>query len=173
MKLRSSSSTPPSPSQPVSENPFWLNVEANARRYGLFLLLAIVIAALCGLFSKGWLSHMQRTTADGVLSLEYERFGRLMSDTEMKIVVHADTGKEVTVVLGGDFMETFQITTLQPQPDRMQSQNNRLVLSWSRDALPADHAIWLGVQPLQWGKSQSTVAVDKGPSLPFWQFIYP
>lgn len=173
MKLRSSSSTPPSPSQPVSENPFWLNVEANARRYGLFLLLAIVIAALCGLFSKGWLSHMQRTTADGVLSLEYERFGRLMSDTEMKIVVHAGSSKEVTVVLGGDFMRTFQINTLQPQPDRMQALDNRLVLSWKRDALPADSTLWLGMEPLQWGTSYSTVAVDQGPTLPFWQFIYP
>ena len=91
----------------------------------------------------------------------------------MKIVVHAGSTKEVTVVLGGDFMRTFQINTLQPQPDRMQALDNRLVLSWKRDALPADSTLWLGMEPLQWGTSHSTVAVDQGPTLPFWQFIYP
>lgn len=173
MKSRASSSTPPSPSQPVAENAFWLNVEACARRYGFFLLLLIVIAALGGLFSKGWFSHMERTTADGGLTLEYERFGRLMSDTEMKIVVRAGSSKAVTVVLSGDFMDTFQIATLQPQPDRMQARDNQLLLSWQRDTLPADRTIWLGVQALQWGTSHSTVSVEQGPSLPFWQFIYP
>ena len=173
MKPRSSSSTPPSPPRPVSESTFWLNVEANTRRYGFFLLLIIVIAAVGGVFSKGWFSHMERTTADGALTLEYEKFGRLMSDTEMKIVVHAGSSKEVTVVLGGDFMDSFQINTLQPQPEHMHAQDNRLVMSWQRDALPADHTIWLGVVPQEWGTSNSWVAVDQGPTLPFWQLIYP
>ncbi|WP_318389998.1 hypothetical protein [Enterobacter sp.] len=162
-----------SSSSPVQESPFWLNVEARVRQMGLLIMLLIVVAATGGLFSKGYFSHHTRTAADGKVALEYERFGRLLSDAEIKIVARPAGDPVTTVVLGGDFMDDFDVQTLQPQPDKMYTLHNTLVLVYQHAGKPEGVTLWLSVNPLNAGTSHSWLSVNGGKPLPFWQFIYP
>lgn len=158
---------------PVREKHIWLSFEANVRRIGFFLLLFIVLAALSGLFSRGHFSHVERSNADNTLTLSYERFNRQQSDVDMEISTTAASGDTLTLTLGSDFMQTFKIDTLQPQPVKTWSQGDSLVLQYERSSLPSSGKVWLGLLPQQPGVSTSTVTVNNGPPLSFWQFTYP
>lgn len=158
---------------PVREKHVWLSFEANVRRIGFFLLLFIVLAALSGLFSRGHFSHVERSSADNTLTLSYERFNRQQSDVDMEISTTAASGNKLTITLGGDFMQAFKIDTLQPQPDKTWSQQDSLVLEYECGSLPSSGKVWLGLLPQQPGSSTSTVTVNNGPPLTFWQFTWP
>lgn len=158
---------------PVREKHLWLSFEANTRRIGFFVLLFVVLAALSGLFSRGHVSHVERSNADNTLMVSYERFNRQQSDVDMKIVATTASGETLTVTLGGDFMRTFKIDTLQPQPDKTWSQGDNLVLEYERSSLLSGGTLWLGLIPQQPGSSTSTVTLNNGPALSFWQFTYP
>ena len=158
---------------PVREKHVWLSFEANVRRIGFFLLLFIVLAALSGLFSRGHFSHVERSNANHTLTLSYERFNRQQSDVDMEISTTAASGNRLTITLGGDFMQAFKIDTLQPQPDKTWSQQDSLVLEYERGSLPSSGKVWLGLLPQQPGSSTSTVTVNNGLPLTFWQFTWP
>ena len=170
--MQKTSSPDPNP-PPVREKHHWLSFEANARRIGFIVLLFIVLAALGGLFSRGHFSHVERSNTDNTLTLRYERFNRQQSDVDMKIFAKAAEGKTLTVTLGGDFMRAFKIDTLQPQPDKTWSQGENLVLEYGRSNLLSGGTLWLGLLPQQPGSSISTITINNGPALSFWQFTYP
>ncbi|MGB7802304.1 hypothetical protein [Buttiauxella sp.] len=165
--------TPADKSSPVVEKPFWLNFEFQLRRVGFIVLLLIVVAALVGLFSRGYLSEATRTTDDRSLTLHYEKFNRLMSDMDMKIISVLPEGKRNRIVLGGDFMEGFRIDTLQPQPDKMYSLNGEVILEYPPSAAGEKQTLWLSLTPMKFGSINSTIAIDNGPQITFQQFIYP
>ncbi|MCP2005762.1 hypothetical protein [Buttiauxella ferragutiae] len=165
--------TPAKQSSPVAEKPFWLNFEFQLRRVGFVLLLLIVAAALAGLFSRGYLSEATRSNDDHSLTLDYEKFNRLMSDMDMKITSVTPPGKRNRIVLGGDFMEGFRIDTLQPQPDKMYSLNGEMILEYQPIAPGVKQTLWLSLTPMKFGAMKSTVAIDNGAEIPFQQFIYP
>jgi len=158
---------------PVREKHVWLSFEANVRRVGFFLLLFIVLAALSGLFSRGHFSHVERSNDDNTLTLSYERFNRQQSDVDMEISTTVADGGPLIITLGSDFMQRFKIDTLQPQPDKTWSQDGSLVLEYERSRLPSSGKVWLGLIPQQPGSSTSTVSVNNGALLSFWQFTWP
>lgn len=84
----------------------------------LICFFLIVISALAGLFSHGFLSDRTQETGDKQLQVHYERFGRLQSDMALAITVRAPKHEQLVITLGGDFMQQYEIRTLQPQPDQ-------------------------------------------------------
>lgn len=164
---------PADKSSPVVEKPFWLRFESQVRRCGFVLLLLIVVAALGGLFSKGYLSETHLKNADGTLSLHYEKFNRLMSDTDMKIVSVSSAGDRNRIIFGGDFMESFRIDSLQPQPDKMYSRNGEMIIEYDKPKTGARQTLWLSLTPMKAGLIKSTIAIDGGPDISFRQIIYP
>ncbi|AHJ75073.1 hypothetical protein [Kosakonia sacchari] len=158
---------------PVEDNPFWLHVEMQVQKWGAIVLIAIVIAGLCGLFSQGLLSKKTVTSADQRLSVEYDRFGRLQSDLDMQITANATTDNRITFTLGGDFMHDFEIRTLQPQPLNMYSRSGELVLEYARPATDKPLTVWLGLTPLGVGNSTQRIAVNNATPVTLTQFIWP
>ncbi len=165
--------TPADKSSPVVEKPFWLNFDFQVRRYGFVLLLLIVVAALCGIFSKGYLSNSHLSNTNGSLSLHYEKFNRLMSDADMKIVSVSSPGDHNRIIFGGDFMESFRVDSLQPQPDKMYSLNGEMIIEYDKPTAGAQQTLWLSLTPMKAGLIKSTIAVDGGPDITFRQIIYP
>lgn len=165
--------TPANKSSPVVEKPRWLNFEFLLRRIGFAFLLLIVVAALAGAFSRGYLSESTLANDDRSLTLHYEKFNRLMSDMDMKITSVTAAGKRNRIVLAGDFMEGYRIDTLQPQPDKMYSLNGRMILEYPQPAVGSEQTLWLSLTPMKIGAIKSTIAIDNGPEITFQQFIYP
>lgn len=71
----------------INENLQALRFEYNFRRYGVVFLAIIIIAALCGLFSSGFLSSAHHENSASSLTVDYDRFARLMSETEVNVQV--------------------------------------------------------------------------------------
>ncbi|MFP2515383.1 hypothetical protein [Buttiauxella agrestis] len=160
-------------SLPIVEKPFWLSFEFQLRRMGFALLLAIVIAAMVGLFSRGYISDARIVNDSGTLRIDYEKYSRLMSDVDMKITSSQIRENRNRIILGGDFMDSFRIDTLQPQPDKMYSLNGKMVLEYSVSAPGSEQTLWLSLTPMKFGATHSTVAIDNGPEITLHQFIYP
>ncbi|SUW62796.1 Uncharacterised protein [Buttiauxella agrestis] len=160
-------------SLPIVEKPFWLSFEFQLRRIGFALLLAIVIAAMVGLFSRGYISDARIANDSGTLRIDYEKYSRLMSDVDMKITSSQIRENRNRIILGGDFMDSFRIDTLQPQPDKMYSLNGMMVLEYSVSAPGSEQTLWLSLTPMKFGATHSTVAIDNGPEITLHQFIYP
>lgn len=55
----------------IKESEFFLNFECAARKYGLGILLGIILAALLGIFSGGYFSTAEKTNAPGNLTVTY------------------------------------------------------------------------------------------------------
>jgi len=158
---------------PIIEKPFWLRFEYQLRRVGFVFLLAIVVAALVGIFSRGYLSQAHRSNDAGSLTLDYERFNRLTSNADLKINSIPTPGKPNRIILGGDFMEAFRIDNLQPQPANMYSQNGKVIIEYNALAGREKQTLWLSLTPMKIGVMKSTVALDNGADISFQQLVYP
>jgi hypothetical protein len=158
---------------PVVEHLLWLRVENVARQYGFVLLVLLLLAGFCGLFSKGVLSNGAAVNTDGTLHADYERFGRSQSDMDLKLTMQVPPGESYTVTLGGQFMDTFEINALYPQPWRFSSQNGSMTLEFHDQPEGGTHTLWLSVQPRSAGKVKTALRVNQLPPVTITQFVYP
>lgn len=157
--------------QPVEEKTEWLRFESGVRRWGAVFLFMFVAAGASGILSKGYFSEGYKRS--GNLSVEYERFGRVISDMSMKVMVNVRDKKTYTLALHGDFMDAFEVLTLHPAPVRTYSEGNALKIVYNVNPATEQQAIWLGIQPREAGMRNIHVSLDDQDSLSFRQFIYP
>lgn len=155
---------------PVKESQKWLTFEYAVQNVGGIVLMIIVLLGMVGLFSDGVLSTTRAVAPGNGLTVEYEKIGRIDSDMNIKIALPATAG-DITVTIGGEWMEANEVKTLFPLPVLMQSQNGALVLQYhARPAAPL--AIWLGVTPRHAGLHRYTVQSGDN-TLTINQFILP
>ena len=162
-----------SPHSPVAEHPFWLRVENAARQYGFVLLILVLLAGFCGLFSKGMFSDTHRVSTDGSLRVDYERFGRSQSDMDLKLSMTVPEGDSYTVTFGGQFMDAFEINALYPQPWKFSSRNGAMTLEFHDRPQGGTQTLWLSLQPRSAGKVSSTLLVNDQSPVAITQYIYP
>lgn len=158
---------------PVVEHLFWLRVENAARQYGFVLLVLLLLAGFCGLFSKGIFSNASVANPDGTLRAEYQRFGRSQSDMDLKLTLTVLPSESYTVTLGGQFMDYFEINTLYPQPWRFTRQNGGMTLEFHELPHGGTHTLWLSIQPRNAGKVRSTLQVNHSQPVSITQYVYP
>lgn len=157
---------------PVQEDMRWQRRESVIQRIGEYVLIVIVILGACGLFSKGILSDGQAQSADGSVSIRYERFGRIDSNMNLRIRVAPQSGERFTVTLGSGALDDLQIQTLQPQPQQAITRDNTLQLTYASEAAEG-HVIWLGIQPQAAGRVALSVHVNHQVPVKVSQWIYP
>jgi len=158
---------------PVKQYPGWLHLEWLMQRIGTALLFLIVIAGACGIFSKGFLSDRIISSRDGSVTVEYERFGRILSSTDMKIQIKGTSSDSFTVKIGRGGVDKLQIQSLHPQPLRAETRGNDLLLTFSASEISPWHTLWIGMEPKGSGSNTISVQVDDHLPVEFNQFIYP
>lgn len=158
---------------PVADSPFWLRTEMLLQKYGALVLMLIVIAGLGGLFSQGWLSEQTARSRDHHLTVQYERFGRLMSDYNLHITATAPDSNRLVFAIGGDFMRDTEIRTLHPQPQKMSSQGNELLLEYDNATPGKPFRLWLGLTPLGVGRSAQHFTLNGHSAVAVTPFIWP
>ncbi|UDQ78713.1 hypothetical protein LJN55_14695 [Erwinia rhapontici] len=157
----------------VHEKKQWINFEYRLKKCGSWFLILFVLCGMAGLFSKGYLSEGHISDRAGTMTIEYERFGRVISDADMKITF-TPTGIGVTrVTLGGDFTENYELLTLHPQPLRALTDGTKLILEFQQ--VPSSHSqsVWLGLQPRRAGVGRTIVTLGDGAPISFFQLVYP
>ena len=149
----------------VDENERSLRFEYRFRRYGIIVLSLIILTALSGLWSSGYFSEAHRETSGGELSVDYQRYARLMSETELNIQIKSDTAAPL--------LTRYQIGDIRPQPDKMYSADGKLHLVYQRSNPPSPISVWLAVTPKTAGNISLQAVINDRYSVTWQQFVYP
>lgn len=84
---------------------------------GLSFILAMVLTAAVGLYGNGLIS--KKTVSSNNATVEYQRFYRFQSPMELKLELNMpNEGNEVIVSLPGKYLESFQVDSVLPEPDK-------------------------------------------------------
>ena len=157
----------------IKENIKNLNFEYQFSRAGFVLLLGIVIAAVLGLFSNGLFSEQHLQNKTHTLRLDYDRFGRLTSENEIKVSIKELNAPDYILSFGKTFLDEFQIGSIKPQPDRMYSEQGYVYLVYNHADKQPTFSVWLALTPRKPGAFSNTLQVNNEPEIHFSQFIYP
>jgi hypothetical protein len=88
-------------------------------RIGWLVVLALLVAAVAGLFSGGLLGRATASDPEGRLVVEYDRFARYGAPAEIVIrATGGDGGPERTIRLSPALVEAFGIEAIHPRPER-------------------------------------------------------
>jgi hypothetical protein len=142
------------------------------QRVGWYVLLAVVVLTLLGLFSRGPLSTLSSTSSQGDLTVEYERFHRNGGANDMVIRVKGLPDQPITLLISSAMMEGFSIESIQPQPISSVGTLEGLSLKTQAD----DHGqatLYLSWRSSGLGVFKSRISVVGGGHIPVTQFIYP
>ncbi|MEE4104514.1 hypothetical protein V2I78_10520 [Pseudomonas viridiflava] len=142
------------------------------QRVGWYVLLAVVILTLLGLFSRGPLSSLVAISDSRDLIVEYERFHRSGGSNAMIIRTLGKPDQPVTVLIGKGMLEGFSIDSIQPQPMTSTSTAKGLALTLMADK-QGDATLYLSWRSSGVGLFKSEVGIVGGSQIPVTQFIYP
>ena len=132
----------------VDENERSLRFEYRFRRYGIIVLSLIILTALSGLWSSGYFSEAHRETSGGELSVDYQRYAGLMSETEFNIQIKPDTASDTIISFAAPLLTRYQIGDIRPQPDKMCiAPTGNYISSISGRTPPSPISVWLAVTP--------------------------
>lgn len=141
-------------------------------RIGWYVLVAIVLLTLCGLFSRGLLSSVTAISEQKDLTVEYERFHRNGGVNAMVIHSHGKPNATHALILGRAMMEGFSIDSIQPQPDSSGgvAQGLRVIVAGDEHG---DSTLYLTWRSDGLGPVESIIALEGSSQISFTQFIYP
>lgn len=141
-------------------------------RIGWGMLYLLIILTLLGLFSKGVLSKTRAQNDSGSVVVEYQRFERNGTVSNLTLRVKAGKDGTASVGLDGDFFDKFTIQMIQPQPTA--SRNQGAGVGW---IFQPDEKGWVTVHLSMHaegvGLVRSTVFSADSSEVRLTQFIYP
>ena len=157
---------------PVREDMAFQHRVWRFERVGWYVLVLLVILTLLGLFSRGPLSSRELHNRDGSLGVEYEAFHRNGSSNPMIIRLKGQPNAVLEVELGGDWLEGFEVQTLQPTPVRSAGAGQGMTL-WVQADERGQASLHLSLLADGLGTYHSRIAVFGGATISFNQFIFP
>lgn len=157
---------------PVQEDMRWQLKEWQLEKWGGRGLLVLVLLALLGAFSDGWLSQTTTSNADGSLVVEHQRILHAMSDENFTLRVKFAAGQPTVLTLGEDFMDNFAIQNLQPQPLITHANRHEMVLTWPANAV-REQALWLTAQPQSAGHFTTAIRLKGAQPVILSQWVLP
>jgi len=136
------------------------------------VLVLLVILTLLGLFSRGPLSSRQMHSADGSIGVEYERFHRNGSTNPLIVRLKGAPNAVLEVELGGDWLEGFDVQSVQPQPMRSSAAGPGMKL-WLQADGQGEANLHLSLLGEGLGTYHGRIATPNGAVVTFSQFIFP
>lgn len=165
----------PSGASLVGEDPRPHEREWRVERVGWVVMALVVLLGLLGFWGSGVLSTVTTTSADGRLSVSYERFVRTIGQTS--IVVHADRGsaRGGTLQLSVDqpCLASYQVQSMQPEPTVTTAVGDRLVFEFPAGA-DSELTLRLDVRPSDTtGLQECSFGVGTSPQVRTWHWVHP
>lgn len=156
---------------PVQENLHVQRRQWALERVGIWILGALVLLTVAGLFAKGPLSHAEAASEDGSLQVTWQRFLRNGATSTLVVDVHG-VGPKARVELLGELLEGSTLEGLQPQPAASRTAGgNGLALDVTADE-EWRVRLFLSLRADGVGLFRSQVRVGDR-QVPVTQFIYP
>jgi hypothetical protein len=159
----------------LDQDLIYQNREWRVERIGWIILALLVLAALLGILGKGPLSKAIAGSQDGPLWVEYQRFVRHRSPTELIVRIEADAAQEgrIHLQLNQEFVQKAQIQRIDPEPDQEQVAMDRItyVFQVGEGAAPVQVIYRLEMQ--SFGLLSTPIGIVDGPEVSINQFVYP
>lgn len=157
----------------IKESAGLLSFEYVFRQVGFIVLMAIIVAAIAGLFSKGIISDSQKTNSAQSLTVSYERFGRRETEFPVQMTFPVKTAGEYVLSLTSEASDAYEPGSVWPQPDRMFSRGNTFYFVYQDLKVSEKFTVLLYLTPSQAGRLDNVIRLNHEPDVRFWQFIYP
>ncbi len=141
-------------------------------RIGWYVLVAIVLLALAGLFGNGPLSDAEVVSQDGRVRVEYQRLSRSGTTDSLFITVQGIPGQPVELQLEGSLLRDASIETLQPEPQRSMSHGQAMLfqLGTKHDGVAT---LYLTLRSEHVGTLKGSVRAGTESAVHFSTFLYP
>jgi hypothetical protein len=139
------------------------------QRVAWWILAAIPVAAVAGLFGGGLFSETTAGAQSSGLTVTYDRFGRLSADTQMEVQLARASGS-ANVAISRDFLDRYDITEIRPHPERVATLADRVVFSFAAEA---GGVATISLQPDEVGSSGGTVTATGTRPVRIRQLVYP
>jgi hypothetical protein len=146
------------------------------QRVAWMVLLAILVAALLGLFGgTGPLAQASISDADDTLRIHYNRFSQYLSPIDLHIEVDVPEGAGDTLHFWIDrqYLDGFIVQNITPEPDKIEATPDRLIYEFPLAESNGTIIITLHVRHDQIGVLQGRMGLEDGATLEFTQFVYP
>lgn len=151
-----------------------------AQRVSWVLAMAILLAALFGVFGNGPVSKTEEASHDQSLRIEYQRFVRFQAPAEYRIYVSPQprSGDTFRLWLNRDFFDGTQLRRIIPEPDSTQLVPDGIIHEFhvSRERDPVEIQFRLEIEKM--GRYNPAIALvnqdgRRESQLDFTQFAYP
>jgi len=141
-------------------------------RVGWYVLVAIVLLALAGLFGNGPLSDAEVVSQDGRVRVEYQRLSRSGTTDSLFITVQGIPGQPVEVQIEGSLLRDASIETLQPEPQQSMSHGQAMLfqLGTKQDGVAT---LYLTLRSEHVGTLEGSVRAGPESAVHFSTFLYP
>jgi hypothetical protein len=143
------------------------------RRAGWIVLWALLAAAAAGLFGRGPLARAQ-VTAPGGLRVDFERFARKLTPTNLTITIPASAHADTTVLwLDRRYADHMEVQHIKPEPLDVAADSLRLVYRFLTLGGDRPVRVTLQVEPEGSMRLHGRLGVIRGDSASFTQLVYP
>ena len=142
------------------------------QRAGWVAMGFVVAFALAGLFGHGPISRVMEGSLHEGLQVEYERFGRQQSSTEVRISAIPERQGIVSIWIDQPYLAQMEIQQIVPLPENATLADGGVRFEWPTDThQPAMVTLYL--QPRTIGVLWGEIRASGHTSLRIHQFIYP
>lgn len=158
---------------PVIEHLPLLRVSWHLEKLGYFVIFTVVFLALLGFFSNGILSDKEKFNESKTLKINYEKFVRNGTQTELKIRMKNDENKYIIVIISDQLDNFYMIESVVPQSLQVSHQDNNLYFTSPKNASQQWHTFTFILRSKEWGEFQARITGADGKPVTINQWIYP
>jgi hypothetical protein len=142
-------------------------------RVGQAVIACWIMAALFGLFGHSPVSTVTGQAADGRLSIDYERFARIESNSDLLVTLEPGESRAAVVRLWLDqeYLNAFKVTAVSPVPVRGEAGDGGRAFVFQTDGHRFTAVLSGQFQAI--GMVHGRVRVDGGEPLALTHFVWP
>jgi len=161
----------------IEQDPAFQRRSWRVERIGTWLFVALLGAAVSGLFGSGPLSHAA-ATVPGVLRVEFQRFSQYQSPDNLLIHVEpgAAPGRELRLWLDRAYLAGVRLEAMVPTPIRVETAADRLTFVFALTEPGVPFTVLVALQPQHFGVMHGRLGLEPagdGPRLAFRQIVFP
>jgi len=145
------------------------------QRIGTLVLLGFVLLSGLGLTGSGPLSAASVTSADGLLSVRYDRFDRMQAPSKLRITLSPAVLQEheIQIWVDSDYLSAIQLEQIMPEPESVEIGDERLIFTFSVSAESMPSTIEFEIRPDKLGLKSAHLGIVDGSSISFRSLILP
>ena len=159
----------------LDTDPQFQKTEWRAQRIGWIVWSFIVVAACLGLLGPGWLSDREKASADGTITVGYERFLHYHNPSQLTVTCNGAQldNDAFRISVERSLLDRMQIRRIEPEPEHQQVTEDGVIYGFQRDPQAETIKVVFHVEYERYGTVEGDIALAGGDPVTLRQFVYP